>query len=144
MTNYRGRTATLSLAEQDLCIRRKFPRFTFVRSYLPRQGVWRGKFQPREVSGTYSIEVRYTIGHSPKVFVIHPKIAADAPHRWQDGSLCLYWPRERAWIRSDVIAETILPWAALWLYYYELWLDTGRWLGPSSHAVPKSTDERAS
>jgi hypothetical protein len=34
-----------------------------------------------------------------------------------------------------LIATTILPWTALWLYYYELWLDTGKWLGPSSHAT---------
>ena len=32
-----------------------------------------------------------------------------------------------------MIADTILPWAALWLVFYELWCDTGRWLGPSSH-----------
>lgn len=34
-----------------------------------------------------------------------------------------------------LIAKTILPWTALWLYYYELWLDTGKWLGPSSHTA---------
>jgi hypothetical protein len=33
-----------------------------------------------------------------------------------------------------LIATTLIPWTALWLYYYELWLDTGKWLGPSSHA----------
>jgi len=36
-----------------------------------------------------------------------------------------------------LIATTILPWTALWLYYYELWLDTGKWLGPSSHSADR-------
>ncbi len=55
------------------------------------------------------------------------------PHLYADGSLCLYWPKEWRWSRKAIIAETILPWAANWLLYYELWLDTGEWLGPSSH-----------
>jgi len=28
-----------------------------------------------------------------------------------------------------IIAITILPWASLWLLYYEIWLLTGEWCG---------------
>lgn len=31
-----------------------------------------------------------------------------------------------------MIAETIVPWTALWLLYYELWLETDEWLGPEA------------
>jgi hypothetical protein len=67
------------------------------------------------------------------VRVIRPQVQPDAPHRYPDGSLCLYWFKDWRWGPKSLIHETILPWAALWLFYYELWLDTGKWLGPSSH-----------
>ncbi len=53
-------------------------------------------------------------------------------HRYPDGSLCLYWPDEWGWTARESLAATIVPWTAFWLYYYELWLVTGEWLGPSS------------
>jgi hypothetical protein len=31
------------------------------------------------------------------------------------------------------IADTIVPWAALWLVFYEYWLATGLWLGGGEH-----------
>ena len=31
------------------------------------------------------------------------------------------------------IADTILPWTSLWLYFYELWHATGQWLGGGEH-----------
>ena len=34
---------------------------------------------------------------------------------------------------DQLIANTIIPWTGSWLFFYELWLDTGKWLGPSSH-----------
>jgi hypothetical protein len=30
------------------------------------------------------------------------------------------------------ISETIVPWAALWLAFYEIWLDTDHWYGPEA------------
>jgi len=59
---------------------------------------------------------------------------------YADETLCLFWPDEWIWRGHELVAETIIPWTALWLYYYELWLDTGEWLGPSSHH-PSLKDE---
>ena len=28
-----------------------------------------------------------------------------------------------------LIAETIVPWASEWLFYYEIWKGTGEWYG---------------
>lgn len=36
------------------------------------------------------------------------------------------------WTERACLANTIMPWAAMWLYYYEIWLVTDAWLGPSS------------
>jgi hypothetical protein len=66
----------------------------------------------------------------------------DAPHRWPDGSLCLYWPKEWRWTGSESITSTIVAWTALWLEYYEIWQTLGVWLGPSSHdEFPEEKDD---
>lgn len=122
----------MNLALQDLHIQRQFPGFIYRRE---RGGaVWRGTLQPRSFSQQYRIAVRYKLSCSPTVEVISPALLPKAPHLWRDRTLCLYYPRESPWKRDMLIATTILPWTALWLYYYELWSDTGKWLGPSSHA----------
>lgn len=107
-----------------------------------RRGVatWTGTLQPRLTSPTYCLQVTYRLGDIPRVRVLKPELARDAPHLYNDRSLCLYWPKEWRWTESEAIGDTLLPWAALWLYYYELWLDTGEWLGPTSHVSPKEPE----
>jgi hypothetical protein len=46
---------------------------------------------------------------------------------YSSGDLCLYLPGE--WNESMLLAATILPWTSQWLFYYELWLITGHWMG---------------
>lgn len=127
---------TVNLALQSLHILHRFPGFTYRRER--GAAVWRGSLQPRPFSQQYRVAVRYKLSSYPTVKVISPALASKAPHRWSDGALCLYYPKENPWQRDMLIATTILPWTALWLYYYELWLDTGKWLGPSSHASDPS------
>jgi hypothetical protein len=124
---------------QDFHIRRRFPSFNLRQKGA--EAIWRGTLQPRECSPLYHVEVRSANGWVPKVRVLRPQLVPDPPHLYQDGTLCLYWPAEWQWRRDRLIATTILPWAALWLYYYELWLDCGEWLGPSSpHGLRKKPD----
>jgi hypothetical protein len=42
---------------------------------------------------------------------------------------------------STFIAYTILPWTSLWLYFYELWLVTGQWMGGGKHPSPEEKKE---
>ncbi len=134
----RGSTA-VTLALQHLHIGHRFPSFVFRRE--DGGGVWCGTLQPRECSPAYGILLRYKMSHPPKVWVTWPKLAPSAPHLYSGEQLCLYWPKEWIWRPDELIATTVLPWTALWLYYYELWLDSGEWLGPSSHdAVPKTKE----
>ncbi len=121
----------LNLAMQATHIRHRFPQF----ACRIQQGcaIWRGALQPRLTSPLYQVEISYKQKKLPKVRVISPPLAANAPHLYSDGTLCLYWPKEWRWQPDTLIAETILPWTASWLYYYELWLDTDQWLAPSSH-----------
>jgi hypothetical protein len=112
-------------------MRRAFPQFV---PTITRSGgvVWLGTLQPSVESPVYRVRVVHEPGRSPLVFVDSPRPCRDAPHRYGDGSLCLYWPVEWRWRPAESLAETIVPWTALWLYYYESWQVTGEWSGPSS------------
>jgi hypothetical protein len=51
---------------------------------------------------------------------------------YSSGDLCLYDFREQPWMATDNLHEKIIPWVAEWLVYYELFLLTGKWLGPEA------------
>jgi hypothetical protein len=141
-SNFSKSAPALDLGVQRFHLARAFASFKYSRE--GGEAVWQGKLQPRETSPTYRLVIRYRVGKTPKVKVISPALAKGCPHLYKDGSLCLFWPVEWRWQDSQLIAETILPWAASWLVYYELWLDTGEWLGPSSHDASVGTAENGS
>ncbi len=137
----RGRAINVPM--QHLHVVHRFPGFS--RVGLRGATEWRGALQPRDTSPAYTVavRVRHAVGSVPQTRVLSPALAPDAPHLYADGTLCLYWPQEWRWRCDALIAETLLPWTALWLYYYELWLDCGEWLGPSSHDGPKGRENAA-
>ncbi len=78
----------------------------------------------------------------PYVFLINPILTPredstfeDIPHLMYDSKhpersgLCLFDPDGKEWIDHMLIADTTIPWAAKWLYFYELWHDDGKWRG---------------
>lgn len=72
-----------------------------------------------------------------------PPLDPLAPHRYPDGTLCLFYPKDRSWGPRLLLADTIIPWAAEWLMFYELWQDTGVFLGqeaPHPLTEPKSPE----
>lgn len=115
-------------------MQRNFPGFEYIRrNNVP---TWYGPLQPTETSPVYTVRIVYRFAGrrsvAPNVWVKSPEIHSDAPHRYADESLCLYFPPDRNWNPYVYISETIVPWAALWLAFYEIWLDTGRWYGPEA------------
>ena len=100
-----------------------FPQFKY------KNHRWRGTLNPRSNSPNYKVEVRYRGRKSPMVFVTEPIIAFDAPHRYSDKSLCLYYPPDWKWSEDKIIAQTIIPWTSFWLLCYEYWLEEGEWYG---------------
>jgi hypothetical protein len=115
-------------------MQQKFSQFKF--SWENGTGIWRGTLQPTPISPVYHILIKYNINREPKVCVLSPELKANAPHRYKDKSLCLYWYKEWSWFPDQDISKTIVPWAALWLYYYEIWLDTNEWLAEAAPHVP--------
>ena len=126
----------VQLYREVALMRAHFPSF---RCRLKR-GVltWYGTLQPTDQSPSYQVRLVYARGGLPKVWVEKPALRPDAPHRYPDRSLCLYYPDDKSWSLDSGIAKTIVPWAAEWLYCYELWLVTGVWAGPEApHSLTK-------
>ena len=126
------RAAPVSVAMQTVCIATLFPQFHRRNPGQPTIGIWEGTLQPSAASLNYALRITYTVNKHPCVVVLSPKIREDAPHRFADGSLCLYYPDDGNWHSQALIARTIIPWSASWLYFYENWLKTGEWLGPEA------------
>lgn len=141
--------AALSIYAQDVAIRYRWPGFRTVMA-SSRWGVWRGRLTP--LSRTYEVQVSYwrprdddpyVMRHAwfPEVTILDPRLkrrpsAPDEaiPHIYTtDGAafpvLCLFDPRDFGWGSHQTIADTILPWAAGWLRFYEIWHATGVWHG---------------
>ncbi|MES2466344.1 MAG: hypothetical protein V4675_03495 [Verrucomicrobiota bacterium] len=120
-----------------------FPNFSC--SYSKRCLTCVGSITPEEGCATYSLKISYVADHSPKVWVMSPKIALNKNiHVYSDGSLCLYYPKETPWQNTDNLHEKILPWTAEWLVYYEIYLMTGVWRGKSApHPMPRRSGTRS-
>ena len=106
-------------------MKRVFPGFRFSHA----ASSWTGTIKPSENSPEYIVKVFYRVTDIPTVMVLRPPIREDAPHRFDNGSLCLYYFKDGSWNKQKRIAQTILPWTAEWLLFYEYWLATGEWLG---------------
>lgn len=135
----------LSLAQQSFRMQVLHPQFA---SRLgPGAAVWIGAVTPSEESRSYTVKVEYHLGNNPKVSVADPLLrrrsASEAiPHLYAGDYLCLYRPKYLEWTSEDYVAETIIPWTSLWLYYYEVWHVTGEWLGGGEHPLGKRNKRR--
>lgn len=95
-----------------------------------------GVIQPTAISRRYEVKITYVISKIPRVEVINPKLddsTCKLPHVYSNNELCLFYPKYKEWTKYDYIAEKIIPWTTLWLYYYEVWKITGIWEGGGKH-----------
>lgn len=128
-TDFRTRP-NIGSAIQDHYIRTLFPGFNH---QGPRShGRWVGWLQPNEFAPRFRVRIKYDLYSAPRVHVLEPTLVPNAPHRYSDGSLCLFFPSDGGWGDRSLIATTIIPWIISWLGYYDLWTQTGKWLGPEA------------
>ena len=113
---------------------------------LWRRGLakWKGWLQPVDFACAYFISISYRLQQPPVVHVLEPVLVSNSkgepvPHRFSDERLCLYYPKYGEWRADMAIAETIVPWASRWLYYYEVWHATGEWLGGGIEHRPRGS-----
>ena len=107
---------------------------------------WEGTLQPTPLSREYRVVIKYTLNHSPVCVIKEPDLSVLAkgrkiPHIYQNQTgirgtqLCLYLPvikkknKVSEWQPTMFLANTILPWASMWLVYFEFWLASGEWDG---------------
>jgi hypothetical protein len=124
----------LSLYEQAFALRERYP-------HAPAPHVRRGRLtwtvqlQPTPLSTTYTVRVTCDGIARPKVLVVDPALqdpwGKGLPHVFPPEELCLYRDEFDVW--RDLIAVKMVPWISEWLYYHELWLTTGEWLGGGEH-----------
>jgi hypothetical protein len=101
---------------------------------------WRYSATPSPLGRDYDVRIEFKQGGGPQIFVESPDLYGLAggrkiPHLYQQQppQLCLYLPQTfewQSWMRLD---QTIVPWAALWLFYFEEWLASNQWKGGGRH-----------
>ena len=131
---------------QDQVIRKNFPSFR-LKQEGPHSAIWQGKLRPFPSMQIYTIEIQYTAGHRPKVFVISPPLKTlpgkVIPHLYRKNSrnkkdnLCLFLPNNKEFSSNSFIGHTIIPWTSHWLFCYEIWILTGEWVGGGVHPPTK-------
>ena len=100
--------------------------------------------RPTSLSVEYTLKIVFEPDQKIpfSVYVVDPKplkLAEGATrlvHIYGDNikqNLCLYRPRKKQWDKSMLLSETAIPWAVEWLYFYEIWVNTGKWLGGGDH-----------
>lgn len=104
---------------------------------------WTKEVQAHPFSEIYTIEVIYQKNGVPETWVSGNNIKKledkDFPHKYEVDTirkrvrLCLYYPKAEEWSAEFLISRTIIFWATEWLFYYEIWLVTGKWYGGGIH-----------
>jgi hypothetical protein len=133
---HHARQGALTQGQQIFVMKAKYPQFqvTCVRG---KKIKWLGDWQPSELSPRYSLAISYRQGRRPRIEIVSPVLSlgpghTELPHVF-DGqkSICVH--TEDEWNSRMLIADTILPWISQWLYFYEVWALTGKWLGKGTH-----------
>jgi hypothetical protein len=100
--------------------------------------IWQGPWSPSESGNEYEVHITYKFLCRPLVAILSPELELaegkkKLPHvfRGGQGDLCLHVKSD--WNPSLLISDTIMPWLSRWLYFYEVWRQTGAWLGKGTH-----------
>jgi hypothetical protein len=124
---------------QIWAMRSRYPNFR-VKRKSELEIEFTGELHVKPELPTYKVSITYRGSLSPMVKVISPDLVPDPPHFYKESkTLCLYHPENFKWAKEKLIANEIVAWTATWIYFYEVWLQTGIWYGPeASHDTIKS------
>jgi hypothetical protein len=132
----------LSLAQQYLWLRHTDP--SGFGQLRPGRLVWTFDAAPTPTSRRYRLRLTLTPTRSPNIVVLQPDLHALAngrrlPHVYRQSpvELCLWLPRLQEWHGGLPVASTIVPWAHLWLLYFEEWLVSNDWQGGGEHPAAR-------
>jgi hypothetical protein len=100
---------------------------------------WEYRERPTPLSREYTIRIEYDLLDGPRVFITEPDIAPlagdrEIPHVYKNPLRpCLYLPGSGEWEPTMRLDQTIVPWALVWLFYFEEWLGSNEWKGGGVH-----------
>lgn len=135
----------IGISEQYLALKARHPGSVSITDN-DKTVLWEGKLQPTPLSRDYLVVIKYTLSKSPVCIIKDPDLFALAegkkiPHTYKNQTgikgiqLCLYLPELKRknkvseWQPTMCLADTFLPWASIWLFYFECWLTNGIWDG---------------
>ena len=135
----------LTAAQQYARVRTN-PLCTGTGALYPGRFVWRYVTSPTPLSRLYSIRLNFRARQPPQATVEDPALRDLAggrrlPHVYEQEPprLCLYLPGNGEWQPWMRIDHTIVPWTALWLFYFEEWLVSDKWKGGGVHPSKRAT-----
>lgn len=134
---YNPKERPRTIDQQIVNMRWNFPSFE-CRRFQNNKAEWIGMLQPMTLFNIYRVKIECQVSSRPNVFVISPALVLEShgnklTHIYSPNQPCIYSPRSDEWTGTKFIADTIVPWAVLWLFYYEIWLATGEWCGGGVH-----------
>lgn len=143
---FRFRLPRKTLVQQRIQLRSDYPDSSvrIIRNTL----FWEGVVCPTPLSRKYNLHIEYKLTFFPIVWISMCELQNHAmiPHKFSIDyrrkriPLCLFYPGYCEWTEKMPISRTLVLWAIEWLYYYEIWLTTGKWLGGGIH--PESDPKR--
>jgi hypothetical protein len=147
------RPPPLSVAQQYLALRSN-PICAGVGQMHCGRLAWEYEAQPSLLSRTYIVRITYSLRDKPQVLVRSPSLVELArprrlPHVYQQNPtlLCLYRSIKGDWSAQMRLDQTVVPWTALWLFFFEDWLASNEWKGGGEHPgemdKPRESKRRA-
>ena len=134
------RSTKISLVKQGISLILAYPKSKIY--FDKNRFTWLALIKPTPLSNEYNVVIKYSLKGSPEVWVKGDNLekidAIDFPHIYETDKernmvkICLYLPG-LDWNKSKYISNTIVPWTVEWLYFYEVWLATGKWCGGGIH-----------
>lgn len=96
-----------------------------------------GLVQPTPMSDSYKVSIAVKDGE-PDVTILAPQLLVSKGqfievHMYGPQKPCLYRPDADDWNPVNEKFPSIVTWLSEWLFFYELWLSTGEWLGGGEH-----------
>lgn len=125
---------------QIIAMKRKYPQFKH--KIEGNIITFTGDLQVKPELPIYSVSIQYRGKLSPIIKILNPPLVDDPPHTYSEKKLCLFHPNNFTWKKEKLIAKEIIEWTAAWIYFYEVWLETGVWLGPEApHNIEKKEND---
>lgn len=133
----------LSIAQQFFNLYTKYKSLIIDYSIRPQTYII-FKIKPAEFCRIFKVKVCLKVNTRPKVFIINPNLKDEneirPPHLYsfEKGRICLFVNEE---VDLTSSFTKIIPWAAEWILFYEIWRLTGNWDGGGHSFSSEDFDE---